>query len=138
MKRDKATDLSGVVAEMLQVVGILVHYGYNICVMTLRRNFKKGCIPVNWQMSVMLPIYKGKGDNTEGSSCWNTVLAIRIRQQAKIDEMQFGFVEGKGSTDVIFVVRQMHEKFRANGTKLYFKFVDLEKAFYRVPREMIR
>jgi len=32
----------------------------------------------------------------------------------------------------------MHEKFRAKGNKLYFGFVDLEKAFGRVLRELIR
>ena len=35
-------------------------------------------------------------------------------------------------------VRQMQEKFRAKGKKLYFGFVGLEKAFDRVPREVIR
>jgi len=30
------------------------------------------------------------------------------------------------------------EKFRAKGKKLYFDFMDLEKAFDRVPREVIR
>jgi len=32
----------------------------------------------------------------------------------------------------------MQEKFRAQGNKLYFGFVDLEKAFDKVPREVIR
>jgi len=32
----------------------------------------------------------------------------------------------------------MQEKFRAKGKKLYFGFVDLEKAFDRVLRELIR
>jgi len=59
-------------------------------------------------------------------------------QQTDIDDMQFGFMKGKGTTDTIFIVRQMQEKFRANGKKLYFGFVDLEKAFERVPRELIR
>ena len=45
--------------------------------------------------------------------------------------MQFGFMKGKGTTDAIFIVRQMQEMFRAKRKKLYF-------AFDRVPREVIR
>ena len=37
------------------------------------------------------------------------------------DDMQFGFMKSKGTT-----VRQMQEKFRVKGKKLYFGFVDLE------------
>jgi len=32
----------------------------------------------------------------------------------------------------------MQEKFRVKSKKLYFGFVNLEKAFDRVPRDMIR
>jgi len=49
--------------------------------------------------------------------------------------MQFGFMKGKGNTDAIFIARQMQEKFRAKGKKLYF---GLENAFDRVLREVIR
>jgi len=42
----------------------------------------------------------------------------RIHQQICIADMQFGFVKGKGTTDAIFIVRQMQEKFRAKGNKL--------------------
>ena len=62
----------------------------------------------------------------------------RIRQQTEIDDMQFGFMKGKGTTDAIFMARQMYEIFRVKGKKLYFGFVDLEKAFDRVIREVIR
>jgi len=44
----------------------------------------------------------------------------------------------KGTTDAIFTVRQMQEKYGCKGQKLYFAFVDLEKAFRRVPREVTR
>jgi len=47
-------------------------------------------------------------------------------------------MKGKGSTDATFIVRQMQEKFKAKGNKLYFGFVDLENAFDRVPREVIK
>ena len=33
----------------------------------------------------------------------------RIRQQIVIDDMQFGFMKGKGTTDAIFMARQMQE-----------------------------
>ena len=40
---------------------------------------------------------------------------------------KFGFMKCKGTTDTIFIVRQMQKKFTAKGKKLYFGFVDLEK-----------
>jgi len=52
--------------------------------------------------------------------------------------MQFGFMKGIGTTDAIFIVRQMQEKFRSKGKKLYFGFVELENAFDMVAREVIR
>ena len=60
----------------------------------------------------------------------------RIWQQIVIDDMLFGFMKDKGTTDAIFMARQMQENFRVKGKKLYF-VVDLEKAFDRVPREVI-
>ena len=61
----------------------------------------------------------------------------RIRQQIEIDDMQFGFMKGKGTTDAIFMARQVQENFKVKGKKLYFGFVDLEKTFDRVSREVI-
>ena len=46
-------------------------------------------------------------------------------------------MKGKGTTDAIFMARQMQKNFRVKGKKLYFGFVDFEKAFDRVPREVI-
>ena len=50
----------------------------------------------------------------------------RIRQQIEIDDMQFGFMKGKGTTDAIFMARQIQQNLRVKGKKLYFGFVDLE------------
>ena len=108
---------------------------------------KEGSIPEDWKSSVVLPIYKSKGDPMECGSyrgiklldhAMKVVERIsehRIRQQIEIDDMQFGFMKGKGTTDAIFM--RMQENFRVKGKKLYFGFVDLEKAFDGVPREVI-
>ena len=60
-----------------------------------------------------------------------------IRQLVSIDDSQFGFVPGRGTTDAIFVVRQLQEKYLAANKRLYMAFVDLEKVFDRVPRKVI-
>ena len=46
--------------------------------------------------------------------------------------MQFGFMPGRSTTDTIFIVRQLQEKFCGVNNTLYMAFVDLEKAFDRV------
>ena len=38
----------------------------------------------------------------------------------------------------MFVLRRLTEKFKAKNKKLFFIFIDLEKAFDRVPREAVR
>ena len=60
-----------------------------------------------------------------------------IRQSVSIDDSRFGFVPGRGTTDAIFVVRQLQEKYLAANKKLYMAFIDLAKAFDRVPRKVI-
>ena len=54
-----------------------------------------------------------------------------------IDDSQFGFLPGRGTTDTIFVVRQLQEKYLAANKRLYIVFVDLEKAFDQVPRKVL-
>ena len=61
-----------------------------------------------------------------------------IRQVVSIDDSQFGFVLGRGTKDAIFVVRQLQEKYLAANKRLYMAFLDLEKAFDRVHRKVIR
>ena len=55
-----------------------------------------------------------------------------------IDNMQFGFMSGKGTTDAIFIMRQVQEKPQAKRKKPYYAFVDLENAFDRFPSDVVR
>ena len=66
-----------------------------------------------------------------------TIVDGLIRQLVSIDNSQFGFVPGRGTTDATFVVRQLQEKYLAANKRLYMASVDLEKAFDRVPRKVI-
>ena len=65
------------------------------------------------------------------------ILATIIRTQVDIDAMQFGFMPGRGTTDAIFILRQIHEKYLGKHKDLYFAFVDLEKALDREPRKVL-
>ena len=50
-----------------------------------------------------------------------------IRQIVEIDKMQCGFMLGCGTTDAIFIVRQLQEKHLIANKPLYMAFVYLEK-----------
>ena len=60
-----------------------------------------------------------------------------IRGFIVIDDMQFAVMPGRGTTDAIFIVRQLQEIFLGKNKNLYFVFIDHEKAFDRVPHKIL-
>ena len=50
-------------------------------------------------------------------------------------EMQFEFMPGKETVDATFIVRRMLEEYQKKDKKLYMRFVDMKKAFDRVPKK---
>ena len=52
-------------------------------------------------------------------------------------EMPFDFMPERGTIDAVFILRRMQEECHANGRKLYLCFVDVAKAFDRVPRKVL-
>ena len=53
-----------------------------------------------------------------------------------IDVMQFGFMPKCGTTNAIFIWRQLHEKYLVK-KNLYFAFVDFRKVSDRVLRVVV-
>ena len=110
---------------------------------------RDGKVPSDWEQSFIVCFYKGKGDalergNYRGLKLTEQVMKVLerivdglIRQVVSTDDSQFGFVPGRGTTDAIFVIRQLQDKYLAANKRLYMAFVDLEKAFDRVPRKVI-
>ena len=151
MKSGKAAGPSGIVVEMIKAAG---DTGATMIRDLATAIIRDGKVPTDWEESFIVCLYKGKGDaldrgNYRGLKLTEQAMKIleRIvdglirqvvsRQVVSIDDSQFGFVPGRGTTDAIFVVRQLQEKYLAVNKRLYMAFVDLEKAFDRVPRKVI-
>ena len=66
---------------------------------------------------------------------WERVVEARLRQEVVIGDQQFGFMPRRSTTDAIFGLRMMMEKWREGQKELHCVFIDLEKAYDRVSRE---
>ena len=142
MKAGKAPGPSGIVVEMIRAAGDMGASMIRDLAAAIIRDDK---VPSDWEQSFIVCLYKGKGDalergNYRGLKLTEQVMKVLerivdglIRQVVSIDDSQFGFVPGRGTTDAIFVVRQLQEKYLAANKRLYMAFIDLEKAFDRVP-----
>ncbi|KAK3525203.1 hypothetical protein QTP86_023254 [Hemibagrus guttatus] len=104
-------------------------------------------MPEEWRRSVLVPIFKNKGDVQSCSNyrgiklmshtmkVWERVVEARLRKVVEICEQQYGFMPRKSTTDAIFALRILMEKYRDGQRELHCVFVDLEKAYDRMPRE---
>ena len=66
---------------------------------------------------------------------WEKIIEARLRDRVEINEYQYGFMPRKGTTDAMFALRMLMEKYRKSQRELHCVFVDLEKAYDRVLRE---
>ena len=104
-------------------------------------------MPEEWRDSVIKQIFKNKCDV---QSCSNyrgiklightiklseRIIERRLRRDLTFSNQQYGFMPGKSTTDALFAVRVLMEKYREGQKELHCVFVDLEKAYDKVPRE---
>ncbi|KAL6527094.1 hypothetical protein OROGR_016184 [Orobanche gracilis] len=60
-----------------------------------------------------------------------------VRKEVDISENQFGFMPGRSSTEAIHLVRRLMEKFRERRRDLHMVFIDLEKTYDSISRDVI-
>ena len=144
MKTGKATGMDGIPVEVWKCLG---EDGIDMLWDLMQGIYEQETIPTEWRDSVIIPIYKDKGDIQDcgiyrGIKLMSHTMKIReriidrrLREETTIGDEQFGLMPGRGTTDAIFAVRQLMEKHREKQKGLVF--IDLEKAYDRVPRQEV-
>ena len=145
MKNNKSTGPDELPIDLIK---LLKERGINWMTLCLREIMRNG-IPQEWRTSVITPIFKQKGDplmcgNYRGikllSHCLKLlerVIEARLRLIVNIKQNQYGFQKGRSTTEPMFCLRILQEKFREFNRDLHMVFVDLEKAYDTIPRDLI-
>ena len=131
MKSGKATGTSEVSVEMIVASGEI---GVKVMMELCQRVLDGRGMPDEWKTSVIVPIFKGKGDVMSCGSYRGVkllehsmkiverVLERRIRTLVNLNEMQFRFMPGKGTVDAIFIVRRMAGGISKEGQEVVYVF----------------
>jgi hypothetical protein len=125
-----------------------------ILVKLMNKMYETGDFPSDWKTSMLHIIYKGKGDKRDPanyrrisllstlSKVYKGVLVRRlnnwIEKKGAISECQMGFRKGWRMVDNIFILRTIIDKYLSwKRSKVYWLFVDLQKAFDTIVREAL-
>ena len=144
MKNGKATGPDNLPVEVWKSLG---RTGVNFLKEALNKITDVEKIPDIRKKSILISIFKNKGDimncghyrgiklMCHSMKLYERVHDNRLRNIVSISDEQFGSVKGKSTTDAIFALRQLQERYREGQQDLHCVFIDLEKAYDRVPRE---
>jgi hypothetical protein len=146
MKGGKAMGPDGIPIKVWRCLG-------DIAIVWLTKMFnniyRSNKMPEEWRRSILVPIYKNKGDiqsctNYRGiklmshtMKLWERVIEHRLRGTTRISMNQFGFMPGRSTIEAIFLIRQVMERFREQKKDLHMVFIDLEKAYDKIPRNVM-
>lgn len=148
LKNGKAPGGDKITAEMIKHIG---QKGKELMLKIYNKIWMEEEIPNEWRKTLIVPIYKNKGNkrdcnNYRGISLISTAMKIleqiidkrlRTTLESTLHESQSGFRKGRSTQDPIFSMKQLIQKASSEQKKVYLAFIDLEKAFDKVPREKL-
>ncbi|GJW75403.1 putative pre-mRNA-processing factor 6-like [Tanacetum coccineum] len=146
MGRNKAVGPDEIPIEAWRCLG---GEGVRWLTILFNKTLSRAKMPEEWRLSEVIPIYKNKGDAQTCSNyrgikllshtmkLWERVIERRVRRETEVSENQFGFMPGRSSMEAIHIIRTLMEKYRERQKDLHLAFLDLEKAYDSVPRELI-
>ena len=146
MKNGKAVGPDDIPVEVWKCLG---ESALKFLTKLYNRTMESERMPEEWRDSVLIPIFKNKGDVQSCSNyrgiklishtmkLWERIVEKRLRSDLKFSNQQYGFMPGKSTTDALFALRVLMEKYREGQKELHCVFVDLEKAYDKVPREEV-
>ena len=60
---------------------------------------------------------------------WERIIEARLRNRVEISKQQYEFMPRQGTTDTMFALKMLMEKYREGQRELHCVFVDLETGF---------
>ena len=146
IKNNKSPGPDEIPIEVIKSAG---HEMIEFLVKLLNTCYTTGTVPKDWNKSQICPIFKNKGDphdckNYRGISLmshtgklYERILERRLRNfvEHTLMEEQCGFRPGRGTVDQISGLKLLLEKSWEFANEQHICFLDLEKAFDRVPRQ---
>lgn len=126
----------------------------NVLLSLVNRCFLEGTIPSPWGVSEVFVLYKGSGSLSDPNAyrginltndfyrIYERLLNVRLQQWYKscgiFSELQFGFLEGKGTAEAYFVFQSLTQALKlSSGKTVFCCFVDLQKAFPSLQRSAL-
>jgi Reverse transcriptase (RNA-dependent DNA polymerase) len=68
---------------------------------------------------------------------WERVIEHRLRKLTTVSKIQFGFMSERSTMEVIFLIRQFMERHREQKKDLHMIFIDLEKTYDKILRNIM-